>query len=102
MCCPGRGVGVRWSQGPAGVARKGVYRRLEPRLVDAQEWRAPLPNQPHRCGSLPWGFKPPEPGHEGSRVKRRLTSLHVQNVLPVLSPASCSLSLWKWGLQVNV
>lgn len=43
MCCPGRGVGVRWSQGPAGVARKGVYRRLEPRLVDAQEWRAPWP-----------------------------------------------------------
>ena len=54
------------------------------------------------CGSLPWGFKPPETGHEGSRVKGRLTSLHVQNVLPVLSPASCSLSLWKWGLQVNV
>ena len=54
------------------------------------------------CGCLPWRFEPLEPGCEGSRVKGRRTSLHIQNVLPVLSPASCSLYLWKWGLQVNV
>ena len=57
MCCP-----AGWSQGPAGVARKGVYRRLEPRLEDAQEWRAPWPcfccwptwGQSAACMALCW------------------------------------------------